>query len=143
MTGLRPIATACSVLVVLGAAAFAYANLVGSPHASHPSHKQRPVTITGSVENLQPGVPAVMVARAKNNTSKALVMRRLRLSIKDASGACPRTMLQTKTLRSRSPLAPRRTQTIPIEVTLAAGAPDACQSALFPIKFKARATAKR
>jgi hypothetical protein len=126
-------------VAILFAAAFAYANLMGSPHPSHYRGKQRPVTITGSVLNLHPGTPTVMVARAKNNTGHRLVMHRLRLQVKDASESCPRTLLHTKALRRRNALPPRRTRTVPVSILLAEGAPDACQSALFPIKFKARA----
>jgi hypothetical protein len=121
------------------AAAFAYANFVGSPPALHFTHKQRSVTITGSVQNLHPGTPTVMVARARNNTRHRVIMRRLHLKVRDASDACPRTMLKTRTLRRRNSLPPRRTRTVPIKITLVAGAPDACQHALFPIRFKTRA----
>jgi hypothetical protein len=143
MTGMRPLATACTLVVLLSVAAFAYANFVGTPAPSHFSHKQRPVTITGSVENLHPGTPTLMVARARNNTRHRIIMRRLRLKVRDASTSCPRTMLQTKTLRRRNSLPPRRARTVPIEITLVAGAPDACQQAFFPIKFKARAKRAR
>jgi hypothetical protein len=139
MTGMRPLATACTLAVLLGAAAFAYANFVGSPEPSHFSQKRSPVTITGSVENLQPGMATVMVARARNNTGKRLIVRKLRLRVRDASAECPSSMLQTRTLRRRNALPSRRTRTIPIQVTLVAGAPDACQDATFPLRFSARA----
>jgi hypothetical protein len=128
---------------MLGAAAFAYANLVGSPESSYFSHKQRPVTITGSVEHLHPGTPTLMVAHVRNNTGHRIIMRRLRLKIRDASADCPRTMLETKTLRRRNSLPRRVTRTVPVQITLVEWAPDACQQATFPIKFKARARRAR
>jgi hypothetical protein len=139
MTGMRPFATACTLVVLLGAAAVAYANFVGSPEPSHFSHKQRPVTITGSVENLQPGMSTVMIAHARNNTGHRVIVRKLRLKVRDASAACPRTMIRTKTLRRRNALPQRRIRTVPIQITLVDGAPDACQQAIFPIRFTARA----
>lgn len=128
---------------MLCGAAFAYASLAGKPGPSHSAQKRSPVTITGSVENLQPGASTLMVAHARNNTGRNLVMKRLRVKIKDASPTCPRTMLQTKALRRRNALPPRTTRTVPISVTLVAGAPNSCQNATFPIRFKARAEAKK
>ena len=140
---MRPIATACTLVVLLGAAAFAVASLTGASGPSHLSKKRPAVTITGSVENLHPGIPATMIAQARNNTRRSLVVNKLRVTVKDASELCPQAMLQTQVIGSRHALAPRRTRTIPIRVTLLAGAPDACQDAMWPIRFKVRAKAAR
>jgi hypothetical protein len=140
MKGMRPMATACALVMLLGVATLAYARIVGSPQPSHYSQKRTPVTITGNVESLNPGTPAILVVRAHNNTQRKLIMRGLSLRIADASAACPGTMIQTEVLRRRNSLPPRRTRTIPVTVTLSAETPDACQAETFPIRFRARAT---
>ena len=136
--GLRSWATACLVGALLCGAAFAYASLAGSTEPTHFTHKRNPVTISGNVENLNPGTPTVLIAHARNNTGRRLVLRKLHVAIRDASAACPRAMLQTRTLRRRNVLPPRRSRTVPISITLIEGAPDGCQNATFPIRFSAR-----
>ncbi len=137
--GLRSWATACLVGALLCGAAFAYASLAGTPEPSHYAKKRSRVTVTGHVDDLQPGIPTLLIAHARNNTGRHVVMKRLHVKIKDASPTCPGTMLETKTLRRRNSLSPRTTRTVPIRITLAAGAPDSCQTATFPIRFRAQA----
>jgi hypothetical protein len=139
--GLRSWATACLAAGLLCGSAFAYASIVGTPGPAHYAHKRSPVTISGHVEDLHPGTPTLLIANARNNTGRHLVMKKLHVKIKDASATCPRTMLQTKTLRGRNALPPRTTRTVPISITLVEGAPDDCQSATFPLRFQARAHA--
>ena len=136
--GPRSLATACLVGALLCGAAFAYASLAGGPKPAHFTQKRSPVTISGSVEDLHPGAQTLLIAHAQNNTGRRLVLRKLRVKVKDASAACPRAMLQTKTLRRRNVLPPRASRTVPISITLVEGAPDSCQAATFPIRFKAR-----
>jgi hypothetical protein len=135
------VATACALVLLLSAAAFAYPRL--SDRAPVPQHgqKRKALTVSGSVENLQPGVPSVLTAMVRNNLSHPVRLRKLRLRIGDAGAACPRSMLNAKPMRARKALRAHRTRRIPVTVTLLATAPDACQRASFPIRYEVRAQA--
>ncbi len=132
-------ATACALVLLLSAAAFAYANLTGHEAVHHQAKKRRALTVSGSVENLQPGVPTVLNAMVRNNLPKRVRPRSLKVKIGDASAACPRSMLYAQPVRARKSVRPRRTRRIPITVTLLATAPDECQNASFPIRYRVRA----
>ena len=136
---MRPIATACALALLLCAAALAYANLKGSGEAFERPKKREALTLSGSVDNLQPGVPTVLTVNVRNNLRKRVKVRSLKLAVDDANEACPRTMLQTAPVRVRTALKPRRTRSIPVTVTLLSTAPDECQDASFPIRYSARA----
>ena len=143
---MRPIATACAVFILLCAAAFAYASLSGSPDVDKAPRKQKALTISGSVENLQPGLPTKLNAVVRNRSRYQLRLRSVQAKVGDASPACPRSMLLTRAVRLRGVLRPHQSRTVPLSVTLVATAPDACQNATFPLRFRARAarmTSKR
>jgi len=144
MTGMRPFATACTLAVLLGIATFAYASIVGTPEFPQAAKQKKGLQITGNVDGLDPGVPATLSAKVKNNLSRKVKVRSLKVAVGDASAACPRTLLTVQGLKTtKKALKPRKTHTIPVTMLLSAAVPDACQDATFPLKFSARATAAR
>ena len=139
MTALRPIVTACAVVVLLSAVAFAYANLTGGVGAPKVPRRHHAFTLTGHVENLHPGIPTVLRVRARNNLLHRVELRSVRAEVGDAGPACPGTLLRMQPIRGRRGLPPRRLRTVAIEVTLSLSAPDVCQDATWPIRYGATA----
>ena len=137
-------ATACTLAVLLGIATFAYATIVGTPEFPQAAKRSKGLKISGNVDGLAPGVPATLSAKVKNNLSRKVKVRSLKVTVGDAGAACPRTLLNVQGLKTKTTaLKPRKTHTIPVSVMLSAAVPDACQNATFPLKFSARATAGR
>jgi hypothetical protein len=143
MRAIRPIATACLLAGLLCAGAFAYANLAGGVGAPKLERKHRPVTLSGSIENLHPGMPTVLRVKARNNLMHRVEVRSIYADVGDASPACPQALMRMEQLHGRRGLPPRRTRKIAILVTLAASTPDECQNALFPIKYRARVALRK
>ena len=137
---MRPLATACMLAVLLGIATFAYASIVGTPEYPQAAKKSKGIRITGSVEGLNPGVPATLSAKVKNNSGRTVKVKSLRVTVGDAGPACPRNLLTVQKAKTKKKaLKPRKTHTMPMTITLSAGVPDACQGAKFPLQFKAKA----
>ena len=140
---MRRVVTAAVALALLAGAAFAYANLSGSVDALKAPRKTRALTITGHIENLQPGVPTTMTVSVRNNLRHRVRMRSLKLAIGDAGPECPGSMLITQRVRAKKSLRARKTRKVPVTVMLSPDAPDACQNATFPIKYRAKALLRR
>jgi hypothetical protein len=134
-------ATACALVLLLSAAAFAYPHLTGHEPVKQQAKKRKALTVSGSVENLQPGVPTVLTAMVRNNLSRRVRLRSLKATIGDANAACPRSMLYAQPVRARKAVRAHRPRRIPVTVTLLATAPVECQNARFPIRYTVRAQA--
>ena len=133
---------------LLGVAAFAYANLADRGPASKAPSRQA-VTLSGHVDDLRPGATAILPVRAKNNTPFRVRLRRVRATVGDAGPSCPRTLLQTsadeprKRSVRRSVIKPKGVRTVQVSVTMVPSVPDACQKAIFPLRFRARVVVMR
>ena len=135
-------ATACTLAVLLGAAAFAYANIVGTPKLPQAANKKEGLKVTGHVDGLYPGVPSTLSAKVKNNLSRKVKVQKLKVKVGDASTDCPRTLVSVESLKpTKKALKPRKAHKIPVTITLSPAVPDACQNAEFPLKFQAKAKA--
>ncbi len=124
---------------MLSAAALAYAGLAGSQKSPNKTHHRHALTVKGHVEDLQPGVTTTLDAQVRNNLLNQVRLRGIRTTVGDASPECPATMLTAPRVRVNATLRPRRVRTVLIPITLAGTAPDACQSATFPLEFAASA----
>jgi hypothetical protein len=131
-------ATASAAVALLCGAAFAYASAIGIPEMARAQHKKGAVTISGHIDNLQPGVPATLTATVRNNLRNPVKVRSLAVKVGDAGPGCPKAMLQVAPVKAKKKLRARRSIAIPISVTLSAAAPEACMSAKFPLKYKAK-----
>jgi len=97
------------------------------------------LALSGRVEGLRPGVPQPLRVRAANRTKRTLWLRSAAARVHDASPACPGLLLTVRPYRGRLKLRPREVRTLALPTVLGAEAPDACQSAIFPLRFSARA----
>ncbi len=129
------------VAALLAAAVGAYAALGGPSRASPAragSDGRAPVRVTGHVTGLVPGASAHLRGRVRNRTGDPLRVVWVKARVRSASPACDRVNVRTKRIRPRYVVAAHATRRLRIPVRMKAWAPDACQGALFPLRYRAR-----
>jgi hypothetical protein len=123
----------------MACAAFAYASLTGGDEARKASHKHDAVTLKGHVHNLHPGLTTTLKVEARNNLVNRVQLRGVKTKVTDASPDCPGTLLSAEKVNLKKNIPSHQSRTVKIPLTLSASAPDPCQNAKFPLKFKADA----
>ena len=127
------VATAAVVVVAVGAAAAIGA--LGSTSRARSGFR-----LAGHVTGLYPGKHKSLVIVVRNPGRKALRVRSITTSVRDASRACPRRNLHVSRWRGRLRVNGRRSRSVRVTVWLRADSPSACQDARFPLVFRGRAT---
>ncbi len=140
---MRRAIAAIAVLGLLAGAVAAYAELgVGDPAAKRAGHRPA-VRIRGHVDGLYPGVKTVLHAKARNRSHRPLRLLRVKTRVGSPSAACDRVSLRAKRIRPRVVIGAHHRRRLRIPVRLRASAPDACQGAAFPLRYRARVKVAR
>lgn len=116
--------------VLAGVVAFV---IVGS--AVGPSSDQGTFEISGEVEGLYPGVEAILEVRVTNPHPFVIEVNSVTVAVRDANSRCPGSMLTVEGSSESVEVPPEGTVIIPLTVEMDVDAPDACQSATWPLVF--------
>lgn len=127
----------------LAAAVAAATALTGAAASgSSASHHGRPVafTLRGHVTGLYPGASRRLVVVVRNRARRPLRVRSITTRVGDAGAGCSRRNLRVSRFRGRLLVAPGRARRVKVRVRMLATSPDACQAAVFRLRFHGRAT---
>jgi hypothetical protein len=97
-------------------------------------HRMR---LSGRVQGLFPGASKRMRVIVRNPTRVRIVLMRVRARAQDVVG-CPGSHVRIRPFRGKRPVPPRGRIVIRMRVRLSPTAPDACQGARWPVRFRAR-----
>ena len=118
-----------------GVAACVIAALVLVGLSASSVHAQDAFTIAGEVDGLYPGADTTLNARVSNPHPFAIRVISTTVTVLDASPACPASMLQIGDSQASVVVPPGGSGTVPLDVQMSRGAPDACQGATWPLEF--------
>ena len=111
----------------------------GRPHLA--AAATQPLTISGHVTGLYPGARKRFEVELRNPSRRPVVVRNLRAQVGTPGAGCGSGHLRIRAERLRLMVAPRSSATAKMTAAMAAGAPEGCQLARFPLRFGADATA--
>lgn len=101
--------------------------------------KRRPaISITGRVENIYPGIRARIPLTLRNRSRRTLIVKSVRARPGNPPASCPGSNLLTRRKRVGQKVPPRQRRRVDYPVVLSTTAPDACQDARFPLRYRAR-----
>jgi hypothetical protein len=133
---------ACGAALVSASAAYAVLTLDHArPSSATAASRNHPrVKIAGSVGLLYPGSAGRLKLTLKNRSSQRVTVRRVKARVGDASPSCGRSNLRVPRRRHlKLKIRPGKRRRLAMSATLAASAPDGCQNATFPLRYKAKA----
>lgn len=93
--------------------------------------------LSGRARGLYPGAWKAMRMTVRNPTRAQIVLMRVRARAESVAG-CPGGMVRIRPFRGERPVPPGGRIRIRMVVQLSTAAPDACQGARFPVRFRAR-----
>ena len=144
---MRRIAVCLVVAASLAGAVFAYAQVSGWTQALHAADgadaagkASSAPRVKGHVKNLYPGAQRRLRAKVRNRSNKAVVLRSIRTKVKGAGAGCAKGNLKAHTVHPHQRVRAHDRTKVRIPIKMVAAAPDACQGARFPLRFKARFT---
>lgn len=129
----------------------AHANLLGSGigHVGHRTARPTAGTasaavangfaISGSVNGLYPGLTKPLTLTVTNPQHFPIVVTSLTVTVRDARLGCTGDNVAVTAFGGPVPVPALASATVPLLITLAHHAPDACQGAVFPLLYSARA----
>jgi hypothetical protein len=137
---MRAKATYPLVVIALALSGVAYAALSDGhrdgPGLATASH----LRVSGHVEGLYPGARKGLRLELRNGSRHWTVVRAVSAAVTDGSPGCSPRFLSTVPRDLKHPrIRPHKTRRLGIRVRMWPGAPDACQGATFPVRFKVRA----
>lgn len=95
--------------------------------------------IGGSVNGLYPGLTKPLKLTVSNPQHFAIVVTSVTVAVGNASQACGAANLSVTHFSGRRRVGAKGSARVTLEVTLAHSAPDACQGAVFPLRYSGRA----
>jgi hypothetical protein len=95
--------------------------------------------IRGAVRGLYPGKPKRLVLTVANHRSFDISVTSVTVAVRGASARCPASNLSVARFAGPLEVAARGTSTTTLAVSMAAGAPDACQAAVFQLTYSGTA----
>jgi hypothetical protein len=130
--------------LVTAAGAYAGYRLTAGPGAAAAAGASSPTArldVTGQVEGLYPGARRRLSIRIRNRTGVRIVVRSIQVYVQGARARCSAGNLVTQPYhgRLRRFVGPRRTAELGFPIAMRAQAPDACQGARFPLRFRVQA----
>ena len=128
-------ALVAGVLITVGLAA---ARSIAAP--SDPAPKD--FTLSGDVDGLYPGVPSELSIRIDNPQNVDLVVTKLTVTAGDADATCRGGNLTIGNPKLPIVVRKKGQAVATVNATLAPGAPDSCQGALFPLTYVGTASRK-
>jgi hypothetical protein len=96
-------------------------------------------SVSGRVTGLYPGRTRAVSLRVANRHRVAILVTSLTARVRDGRAGCPARSLLVVPFRGAVRVAPRRRARIGVLVRMRRSAPDACQGASFPLRFRGRA----
>lgn len=99
-----------------------------------------PFTITGSVQDLTPGVQGTLELTAHNPNSVPISVSSLKVDTSRAPAGCPASNLTTTNFTGTLDVPANGTAKKSLPISLAATAPDACQNVAFSLTYTGAAT---
>ena len=102
-----------------------------------------PVRISGNVTGLYPGASGQLNATARNRTDSPVRLGWVKTRVRNPVPGCDRLDLHTERIRPAVVIPPHGVLPLQIPVTMAASTTDACQGAVFPLRFRARTAVVR
>jgi hypothetical protein len=132
-----------ALVAALMAAAVAYAAERGSFGIGSVDRSQAPellhatVKARGHVGGLYPGADRRMRVTVRNRDSRPARLRRFRTRVSNANPVCTDAYLRVRRLkRPQRRIGPQRSILIRVRVRVRPSAPDACQNARWPLRFR-------
>lgn len=101
------------------------------------AHAAEEFTIAGEVDGLFPGAVATLEARVTNPHPFAIRVSAVAVTVADAAPGCPASMLEVGESAGSVVVAGGSSGIIPLDVRMHLNAPDACQGAIWPLRFTA------
>jgi hypothetical protein len=96
-----------------------------------------PLRVSGSVRGLYPGAHLRLRLTVRNGRGFPIRVVSLKVRVGNASRSCRRRQLRVGRLRRPLVVRAHRSRRTALPVTMLRSAPDACQGAVFPLKFRA------
>ena len=133
-----------ALVVVLASVAAASASIAGvggggGGDIGAPAKRGAHLRVHGTVVGLYPGARKKLHVHVRNTSPRSMQLRALRTKPSDASAACARDYLHVKRMkRSRARVPGNSRTTVNVSVRMAASAPDACQGASWPLRYRVR-----
>jgi hypothetical protein len=125
---------------VLGSGTGAAGAAVGVPRLAHPSAGPADrFAISGAATGLYPGGSAPLVLSVSNPNPFAIEVTSLTVSVGNAGAGCPAANLAVTPFTGTLAVAGRATAAVTLFATMSHGAPDACQGAVFSLRYAATA----
>lgn len=133
MPPLRRISTA----LITGAAIVAGTGLaIAATDAAGPADEQgAPLTLAATVDGLTPGAARDLPVTIANPNAKPLAIASIATSVSTGSQGCPASALVVGDLGAPVTVAGDATALVRLPVRLSGDAPDACQGAVFALRF--------
>jgi hypothetical protein len=97
--------------------------------------------ITGQVDGLYPGADTTLDARVTNPYPFTIRVTSVEVTVRDASPACPASVIEVRDSRAEVDIPRNATGTLPLEIRMDPTAPDACQGATWTLTFAGTAVA--
>ena len=136
----RSVTAVLVTAAALAASVAAYAALGATERGPAPRAPgdTSPVRIRGSIEGLYPGQQTTLRIRVANKTDGRVRVRWVQANVGAGAPECAADWLQTQRIWPRAALPVGAVLRLDMPIALAAEAPDACQNATFPLRYRAR-----
>jgi hypothetical protein len=142
---MRAKAAYATLAITLASAALAFGALGGDRHDRAPARVRAAgagasaLTISGYVRGLYPGARRGMRVEVRNRSARWARLRAVGAEVGSGRSGCSPDHLSTLPRSLGHPrIGPHETRRIRIRVRMWKGAPDACQGARFPLRFRVR-----
>lgn len=105
------------------------------PALAAPSTSNHQFHIAGGLGGLFPGTASPLVLSVYNPNKVAITVTSITTTVGDASTGCPATYLSVASFGGSLAVGPKQTATVAVPAQLSHSAPDACQGAVFPLRY--------
>ncbi|MBC9734956.1 hypothetical protein [Nocardioides marmotae] len=140
--GHRRLALAVALLAIALLAGSATVVAIGP--ASGPAKPKPAFTVSGGVHNLYPGAQRRAVLRIKNKRPFAIQVRRILVTVTSTNKpGCPRSMVKSPGWAGSVRVPRGKTRVVRVPIRMRAVAPQACQGAVFALRYTGRAVRPR
>ena len=95
--------------------------------------------IAGEIDGLFPGAVGTLAAPVTNPKPFTIRVVSTRVTVRDASSACPASMIEIEAPEAAIEIPTGVTRGVPLDVRMALAAPDACKGATWPLEFSGMA----
>jgi hypothetical protein len=129
-----PIIAATIALSSMAVAGVGLSNEPPSSRTSNPTFR-----IRGAVKGMYPGRVRKLRLRIRNPLDRAIRVRSIRARVRRPHRGCPAKAITIRRWRGHLRIRPHRGRTVRVKVKMKRRAPNACQGARFPIRYRGTA----